>query len=156
MSNVKQLNPSRAESNKDAPIAAPVAATQQAELAKKLQRAPIELVCPAGIIHEAVAMKDGFMKYGYASYLNDGLKMSARECLRAAMRHNLRLLGGEDLAPDSLAHHAGHSRAMLGIYLECMEAGTLIDDRHPRYKSDDYIGRLLDRIAKGESVLPSR
>ncbi len=153
--NVRPLRePIAREVNNDAPpsyeatkIAAPVAATQKAEQLKKLARAPVELVCPAGIIHEAMAMKDGYVKYGYASYLNDGVPMTARECIRAAQRHLLRLQAGEDLAPDSKAHHAAHARAMLGIYLECMEAGTLIDDRHPRGKKDHYVGRLLDRIA---------
>lgn len=135
-------------------IAAPMADTQKSEMIKKLARAPIELVCPAGIIHEAVAMKDGLIKYGFASYLNDGVEMTARECIRASLRHHLRLLAGEDTAPDSGAHHAGHARAMLGIYLECMEAGVLKDDRHPRHVKDHYIGRLLDEIAKGK--LPSR
>lgn len=144
--------PSRANNNNVAPpLAAPLAATAQSELHKKLQRVPLELVCPAGDIHEAMAMKDGYIKYGYASYLNDGVKMSARECLRAARRHIDRLLAGEDFAPEpNGAHHAGHARAMLGIYLECMEAGVLVDDRHPRHKKDHYIGKLMDRIAAGE------
>lgn len=123
-------------------------ATTKAELLKKTQRVPLDLVCPAGILHEALAMKDGYIKYGYASFLNDGVEMSARACLSAALRHILRLLAGEDIAPDSKEHHAGHAKAMLGIYLECMEAGRLIDDRHPRHKQNHYIGALFDRKAK--------
>lgn len=115
----------------------------KAEMKKKTQRVPLQLVCPAGVAHEAQAMRDGFLKYGYASFLNDDVPMSALECLGAAERHIQRLKGGEDLAPDSLAHHAGHARAMLGIYLECMEAGKLIDDRHPKR---GYIGQMFDRL----------
>lgn len=122
--------------------------TTREELLKKTQRVPLDLVCPAGEAHEALAMKDGYIKYGYASFLNDGVEMSARACLSAARRHITRLLAGEDVAPDSKAHHAGHARAMLGIYLECMEAGQLIDDRHPRHKADHFIGRMFDRMAK--------
>lgn len=130
------------------PLKAEERTTTKAELLKKTQRVPLDLVCPAGIVHEALAMKDGYLKYGYACFLNDGVEMSARACLSAALRHVLRLLAGEDIAPDSKEHHAGHARAMLGIYLECMEAGRLIDDRHPRHKADKYIGRLFDQKAK--------
>ena len=122
--------------------------TTREELLKKTQRVPLDLVCAAGTAHEAIAMKDGYIKYGYASFLNDGVEMSARGCLSAAKRHIERLLAGEDVAPDSNAHHAGHARAMLGIYLECMEAGRLIEDRHPRHRADHYIGRMYDRMAK--------
>ena len=115
------------------------------EQMKKSCRVPLHLVCPAGIVHEAQAMRNGFIKYGYASFLNDDVPMSALDCLGAAMRHIERLKNGEDLAPDSKAHHAGHARAMLGIYLECMEAGKLIDDRH---KKRGYIGPLLDKLAE--------
>ena len=116
----------------------------QVEMRKKTERVPLHLVCPAGMVHEAQAMREGYLKYGYASYLNDEVKMTALECLGAAMRHIIRLQNGEDCAPDSGVHHAGHARAMLGIYLECMEAGKLVDDRHPKR---GYIGPLMDCLA---------
>lgn len=130
----------------------------KAELKKKTQRVPLHLNCPAGLAHEAMAMRDGFIKYGYASYLNDGVKITMLECIGAAERHLQRLKNGEDCAPDSFAHHAGHARAMLGILLECQEAGTLVDDRHPRR---GYIGRMFDRmfketVARDAEELPSR
>lgn len=124
-------------------------ATRKQELLKKTLRVPLDLVCSAGVAHEAQAMRDGYIKYGYASFLGDGVVISARYCLAAAKRHIERLQAGEDLAPDSKAHHAGHARAMLGIYLECMEAGKLIDDRHPAGKSvPNYIGQMFDRMAE--------
>jgi hypothetical protein len=119
----------------------------KAEVIKKSQRVPLHLVTPAGMAHEAIAMRDGLLKYGYASYLNPDMKMNATEMLGAAMRHIQRLLGGEDLAPDSRAHHAGHAKAMLGIYLEVMEAGRLVDDRHPTHLAEPhYIGAMFDRM----------
>jgi Domain of unknown function (DUF5664) len=115
------------------------------ELKKKMQRVPLQLVCPAGIIHEAQAMRDGRIKYGYASYLNADVQITMLDCIGAAQRHLERLKNGEDLSPDAKVHHAGHARAMLGILLECLEAGKLVDDRHSKR---DYIGPLLDRLAK--------
>src|ERR1035437_5787249 len=130
-------------------LAAEQRPTTEAELKKKTMRVPLDLVCPAGVAHEAQAMRDGFIKYWYASYLNDGVEMTARHCLAAAKRHIERLLACEDKAPEpNGAHHAGHARAMLGIYLECMEAGVLVDDRHPRHKANPYIGKMFDRMAK--------
>ena len=118
----------------------------QAELKKKVSRVPLDLVCPAGVVYEAQAMREGFLKYGYASFLNDDVEITARHCIGAAMRHLERLLNGEDFAPEANAtHHAGHARAMLGIYLECMAAGKLVDDRH---KTRGYIGKLMDDLAK--------
>lgn len=118
----------------------------QAELKKKVARVPLDLVCPVGLIYEAQAMREGFLKYGYASFLNDNVEMTARGCIGAAMRHLERLLNGEDFAPEPNAtHHAGHARAMLGIYLECMAAGKLIDDRHTKR---GYVGKVMDDLAK--------
>lgn len=146
-----------------------VYADTKAELKKKTQRVPLHLNCPAGAAHEAQAMREGFIKYGYGSFLNDDVKMSAVECLGAAKRHIERLLSGEDYAPDEYgAHHAGHARAMLGIYLECMEAGKLVDDRHATQrastagdpKNRSYVGRMYDRMfgenAARDQKLPSR
>src|SRR5580658_7023143 len=130
---------------KDTTSASTAYSNTRAELLKKTQRVPLHLVCPAGVAHEAQAMRDGYLKYGFASFLNQDVKMSALDCLGAAKRHIERLIGGEDLAPDSNAHHAGHARAMLGIYLECMEAGKLVDDRHP---TRGYVGPMFDRMAK--------
>jgi hypothetical protein len=126
----------------------PSAATA-AELRKKTERVPLHLVCPAGVAHEAQAMRDGYLKYGYASFLDPKVKMTMTGCIGAAMRHLERLLGGEDAAPEhNGAHHAGHARAMLGILLECMEAGVLIDDRKPIHRERKYIGPMFDRMAQ--------
>lgn len=120
-------------------------ADSKVQMAAKSQRVPLDLVCIAGVAHEAQAMRDGLLKYGYASFLNDNIEITSRGCIAAAMRHLGKLLSGVDKDPSG-AHHAGHARAMLGIYLERMEAGTLVDDRHPAHKRDAYIERMMDRM----------
>lgn len=117
----------------------------KAEMRKKSQRVPLQLVCPAGVAHEAQAMRDGFLKYGYASFLNEDVPMTILGCIGAAERHLAKLKAGVDLDPSG-AHHAGHARAMLGILLECMEQGKLIDDRHPTHKKSNYIEKMFDRL----------
>lgn len=119
---------------------------RRAEMLKKTQRVPLQLVCSAGVAHEAQAMREGFMKYGYASYLSPGVKMTMLDCIGAAERHLQKLKSGVDYDPSG-THHAGHARAMLGILLECMEAGKLVDDRHSAHKAEPFIERMFDRMA---------
>lgn len=117
----------------------------KSEMRKKSQRVPLQLVCPAGVAHEAQAMREGYLKYGYASFLNDDVPMTMTGCIGAAERHLQKLKAGIDYDPSG-AHHAGHARAMLGILLECMEQGKLIDDRHETHKKSSYIEAMFDRL----------
>jgi Domain of unknown function (DUF5664) len=125
--------------------------TREAELRKKTQRVPLALVCPCGVAHEAQAMRDGFIKYGYASFLDPTVKMSMLDCISAAERHLLKLKGGIDYDPSG-AHHAGHARAMLGILLECLESGQLIDDRHTTHTKSPYVERMFDRMQRDNTA----
>jgi hypothetical protein len=121
-------------------------ANAKSQMAFKLRRVPLHLVCPAGVAHEAQAMRDGCLKYGYGSYLNPEIEITMLGCVAAAERHLQKLKAGVDKDPSG-AHHAGHARAMLGILLECLESGKLVDDRHPRHKaSDGYIEKMMDRM----------
>ena len=121
------------------------------QLKLKTQRVPLHLNCPAGAAHEAMAMRDGYIKYGYASFLNKDVTITALDCLGAAMRHIQKLIAGQDYDPSKYgAHHAGHARAMLGIYLECMEQGRLVDDRHQSAIEGGGrdISNMFDRMAQ--------
>jgi hypothetical protein len=99
-------------------------------------RLRLDLIPPAALAHEATAMmygafeaprKDGGKGYGPMNWRD--VRISARVYVAAAMRHLLDYLDGEDLAPDSKAHHLGHARATLGIVLDAAECGALDDDR---------------------------
>lgn len=141
-----------ADKNVAAPDRSP---TRDAELRKKTQRVPLSLVCPAGVAHEAQAMRDGYIKYGYASFLDPAVKMTMLDCISAAERHLLKLKAGVDKDPSG-AHHAGHARAMLGILLECMEAGKLIDDRHATHRQSDYIEKMFDRMQQENTAADAK
>lgn len=92
-----------------------------------LKKPPLGLVPPSAIILESMAMKDGAIKYN--SYNWRLKKVIATIYLDACQRHLLSWQDGEEHAADSGVHHLGHARACLGILIDAMTTGNLIDDR---------------------------
>lgn len=91
--------------------------------------------------HEACAMMDGEWKYGFRNWR--AKKVRARVYIAAALRHLLAYSDMEDYADDSGVHHLGHGRACMGILLDAMETGNLIDDR-----AKGVLPAVLDRLGK--------
>jgi len=100
----------------------------------------LSVVPPASIIYEAQAMYygaylapkvDGTFGYGPFNWRDQPITLS--RYYSAAMRHGFDFWDGEDLASDSLVHHLGHWKAGIGIIIDALECGTLIDDR-PKVK----------------------
>ncbi len=81
----------------------------------------------AGLIHEAMAMKDGAAKYGPHNWREK--KVIGSIYMDAALRHIYSWFDGEECAKDSGVHHLGHAKACLGILLDALETGNLDDDR---------------------------
>lgn len=92
-----------------------------------VKKAPLHLVPPAAIIHEAMAMKNGAAKYG--PYNWRAKNVIASIYVAAAQRHIMAWFDGEEVAGDSGVHHLGHARACLGIILDAQETDSLHDDR---------------------------
>ena len=92
--------------------------------AKKIR---LSLVPPASLIYQASAMEDGAVKYGPYNWREK--KVSMMIYLDAALRHISSLIDGENLAQDSKKHHLAHALATLGIVVDALETGNLIDDR---------------------------
>lgn len=92
-----------------------------------LKKPPLGLVPPSAIILESMAMKDGAIKY--TAYNWRVKKVIATIYLDACQRHLLAWQDGEERAKDSGVHHLGHARACLGILIDAMTTGNLIDDR---------------------------
>jgi hypothetical protein len=104
--------------------------TRSAALAAKAARVPLHLNLPVGLVHMAWAMWDGFKKYGFASWRKPSVTVTATSMIGAAERHLQLLKDGQDFAPDSKAHHAGHVMACMQIYLDCEAMKkTGFDDR---------------------------
>ena len=87
----------------------------------------LHLVPSALAIHAALAMKNGADKYGPYNWREKQVR--ATVYLSAAFRHLYAFLDGEDHASDSGVHHLGHAAAGIGILLDAIATGNLIDDR---------------------------
>lgn len=92
-----------------------------------IKKVPLNLLPTAGLIHEALAMKNGAEKYGPFNWRDKSVQASIY--IGAAQRHLLAWLDGEEIAEDSGVHHLGHAKACLGIILDAIETNSLHDDR---------------------------
>lgn len=108
-----------------------------------IKKVPLSLVPKTALALQAMAHKDGAIKYGPANWRSEGV--SARVYIDAHDRHIARWFDGrEELAPDSLVHHLAHAIACLNIILDAQICGKLVDDR----PTPAPIGELLDSLAE--------
>ena len=119
-----------------------------------IKKPPVHLVPAALIINSAMAYSDGAKKYGPYNWRSYPVNLTVY--IAAAQRHLLQLLDGEDCAQDSGHHHASHVAACMGIILDALATGNLIDDR-PKHgaasqlieeltsNSDDVLRHTLER-----------
>lgn len=91
--------------------------------------------------HEAFAMMDGREKYGGYNWREKEVR--AEIYVAACLRHIKAWYEGEEYANDSLAHHLGHARACLGILIDAMETGNLIDDRPVTEDTKGELARVM-------------
>lgn len=109
------------------------------------KKVPLHLVPSAGVIHEAVAFKDGAEKYGHFNWRVT--KVEALTYIGAALRHILSYVDGEEIDPQSAngAHHLGLARACLGIILDAKACETLIDNRPPSGAAGTLLRQSAER-----------
>ena len=88
---------------------------------------PLHLIPPAAEILEAVVMGLGAAKYGPFNWRTANVK--ATIYIAAAKRHLVQWLDGQDDDPESGVSHLAHARACLGILLDALATGHLVDDR---------------------------
>lgn len=92
------------------------------------RKPPLHLIPPAAEITEAVVMGLGARKYGGA-YNWRSSNVRATVYVAAAKRHLAQWLDGQDDDPESGVTHLAHARACLGILIDALETGHLVDDR---------------------------
>lgn len=111
-----------------------------------VRKPQLNLVPPAGIIYEALAMEDGAAKYGAFNWRRNKVILSIY--IAATMRHLMCYQDGEEMAKDSGKPHLAHAKACLGIIIDALETGNLIDDRPAKGAAPDLMERYTK--AKGD------
>lgn len=92
-----------------------------------MQKTPLHLIPPPAKVELARAMECGAKKYGPFNWREKRVSCSIYKA--AAERHLDAFWDGEDLDPESLAHHLGHAMACCAIVLDALANGMLNDDR---------------------------
>ena len=104
------------------------------------RKPPLQLIPPAAELLESSVMALGARKYGPFNWRSTNVKASVY--VAAARRHLLQWFDGQDDDPESGVSHLAHARACLGILLDALATGHLIDDRPPAGVSDSLIEQL--------------
>jgi hypothetical protein len=98
---------------------------------------PLHLIPPAAEILEAVVMGLGAKKYGHFNWRSS--KVRSTVYIAAAKRHLAQWLDGQDDDPESGVSHLAHARACLGVLLDAIATGNVVDDRPPAGPACDLI-----------------
>lgn len=89
----------------------------------------LDLVSPSGMIYEALAMQYGAITKGYGPFNWRQKKVKGSIYVAAAIRHIFQYLDGQDVDEESGQPTLGHAKACLGILIDAIESGNLVDDR---------------------------
>lgn len=92
-----------------------------------IKKPQLNLVPASSIIYQALAMEDGAEKYGPYNWRES--KVRASIYVAAAQRHLGQWYDREDNAEDSKKPHLAHALACIGIIIDALETGNLVDDR---------------------------
>jgi len=90
-------------------------------------KSQLQLLPPSFNRETAKALACGAAKYGVANWRTN--KVELMTYLGAMRRHIDAVMSGEDLDPESGAHHLGHVAAGCAIVIDAAEHGQLIDNR---------------------------
>lgn len=110
----------------------------------------VNLVPPSSIVYQALAMQHGAIVKGYGPFNWRTKKVRGSIYIAAAIRHIFQYLDGQDTDEESGYPALGHALASLGILVDAIENGNLVDDRPAK----GPVSRILERFTKkkeGES-----
>lgn len=107
--------------------AVPITDSLDPKAAVGATKAPLHLIPPAANEEMAKALQLGATKYGQRNWMKN--KVALNTYLAAMKRHIDCILDGEDIDPESGAHHLGHVMAGSAIVLDARRHGMLVDDR---------------------------
>jgi hypothetical protein len=95
-----------------------------------IKKPQLQLIPPALNTETAKALECGAAKYGPWNWRDNRVEIMTY--LGAMRRHIDAVIEGQDIDPESGAHHLGHVAAGCGIVLDARQHGTLIDNRPPK------------------------
>lgn len=105
-------------------------------------KVPVHLVPPALLIETAKAFSHGAVKYGPYNWREH--KISSSVYYGALQRHVAAWWDGEDLDPESGAHHLAHAAACLALLLDTQGTERLNDDRPRQGPAPDLMRKWND------------
>lgn len=108
-----------------------------------LKKPPLRLVPAALLLYVSRVMGLGAQKYGLYNWRTKQVRLTVY--LEAAQRHILAKLDGQDLDPESGMPHEAHAAACMGIILDAMATGNLIDDRPTPGAAERLITELTEK-----------
>ena len=106
------------------------------------QKPQLQLIPPALNRETAKALSLGAKKYGPWNWRENRVEIMTY--LGAIKRHIDCILSGEDIDPESGAHHLGHVAAGCAIVLDAAEHGMLVDNRPRRPREPECSGTKGD------------
>lgn len=109
-----------------------------------IKKVPMHLVPSSSIIYQAMGMRDGAKKYGPYNWRNHPVIASIY--IDALYRHVSAWLDGEEVAEDSGVPHLGHALSCLGILVDALENGNLVDDRPKQGPASKLLKRFMEVI----------
>lgn len=109
-----------------------------------VRKPPLHLIPPAAELLESAVMALGAKKYGAFNWRSS--KVNASVYVAAARRHLLQWFDGCDDDRESGVSHIAHARACLGILLDALATGNLIDDRPPAGVSAELVELLTANV----------
>jgi hypothetical protein len=92
-----------------------------------VRKPPLHLIPSAAEILESVVMGLGAKKYGAFNWRSTNVKASVY--VAATRRHLVQWFDGQDDDAESGVSHLAHARACLGILLDALATGHMVDDR---------------------------
>jgi hypothetical protein len=118
-----------------------------------IKKVQLNLVPASSVIYQALAMEDGARKYGPYNWRQN--KVIASIYVAAAERHLKAWFDSrEEVAADSQKPHLAHALACIGIIVDALETGNLVDDRPPAGAASALIARFEKKGACGSATDP--
>lgn len=100
----------------------------------------------------ALAMTEGDYKYGAYNYRVAGVQASVY--ISALRRHLAKWYNGENVDAKTGVPHLANAIACLGVLIDALEAGALIDDRPPVIEIGKMFERMQVHVKKLQEVFP--